>query len=122
MIPISPGIAVRINMLSVVGAAASVFVAYWLILRVAVGWGEDAPGGFGKVGAGIAALTGSIIMGFSRTFWSSAVEAEVYTLSMFLMLLANYLIFRLPDALFPDPRCSKNAKCPRQRGYQNLPV
>ncbi len=94
MIPISPDIAVRVNMLSVIGATASVFVAYWLILRVAVGWGEDAPGGLRKIGAGIGAFAGSIIMGFSYTFWSSAMEAEVYTLSMFLMLLANYLIFR----------------------------
>lgn len=94
MIPISSDIAVRVNMLSVIGAAASVLAAFWLILRVAVGWGEDAPGGLRKIGAGIAALAGSIIMGFSYTFWSSAVEAEVYTLSMFLMLLANYLIFR----------------------------
>ena len=94
MLPISPDIAVRVNLLSVFGATASVFVAYWLILRVAVGWGEDVPGGLRKIGAGIGAFAGSIIMGFSYTFWSNAVEAEVYTLSMFLMLLANYLTFR----------------------------
>lgn len=94
LLPISPDIAVRVNLLSVFGATASVFAAYWLILRVALGWGEDVPGGLRKIGAGIGAFAGSIIMGFSYTFWSSAVEAEVYTLSMFLMLVANYLAFR----------------------------
>lgn len=94
MLAISPDIAVRVNMLSVFGATASVFAAYWLILRIAVGWGKDVPGGLKRIGAGIGAFAGSIIMGFSYTFWSSAVEAEVYTLSMFLMLLVNYLTFR----------------------------
>ncbi len=94
LLPLSPDIAVRVNLLSVFGATASVLVAYWLILRATLGWGENVPGGLRKIGAGIGALAGSIIMGFSYTFWSSAVEAEVYTLSMFLMLLANYLAFK----------------------------
>ncbi len=93
MLPISPDIAVRVNLLSVFGATASVFVAYWLILRVVVGWREKISEGLGKIGAGIGAFTGSIIMGFSYTFWANAVEAEVYTISMFLMLLVNYLAF-----------------------------
>lgn len=90
LLPIASDIAVRVNLLSVVGGAASVWLAFWLILRIIIGKG-DKPGGFAGLGLGIGAFSGALIMGFSRTFWSNAVEAEVYTLSMFLMLLINYL-------------------------------
>ncbi len=90
LLPIAGDIAVRINILSVLGGAASVFVAYWLILRVILGRGFR-PDGFARIGIGVGALCGSLIMGFSKTFWANAVEAEVYTLSMLLMLLINYL-------------------------------
>ena len=90
MLPIAGEIAVRVNILSVLGGAASVFTAYWLMLRIILGRGYKASG-LAKIGLGIGALCGSLIMGFSRTFWANAVEAEVYTLAMFLMLLINYL-------------------------------
>ncbi len=91
LLPIAGDIAVRVNILSVLGGAASVFAAYWLILRVILGRGFQ-PTGLGRIGIGLGALSGALIMGFSRTFWANAVEAEVYTLSMFLMLVIHYLV------------------------------
>jgi hypothetical protein len=93
MLPLSSEIAVRVNLLSVLGGAAAVFVAYWLIVRIVAGSRDEIPEGRSRIGIGVGALAGSLIMGFSNTFWSNAVEAEVYTLSMFLMLLVNLLAF-----------------------------
>lgn len=90
MLPIASSIAVRVNLISVLGGAASAFMAYWLILRIILGRGYM-PSPLAKTGIGVGALCGSLVMAFSQTFWSNAVEAEVYTLSMFLMLVINYL-------------------------------
>lgn len=94
LLPIASDIAVRINILSVIGAAASVYVSFWLIVFVANGSSKENPSGMlSRIGIGIGAFSGAIIMGFSYTFWSSAVEAEVYSLSMLIMLLMNLLAF-----------------------------
>ncbi|UCC80469.1 MAG: DUF2723 domain-containing protein, partial [Candidatus Zixiibacteriota bacterium] len=89
LLPLSSEIAVRVNMISVLGAAAAVFVAYWLIVYMAEAGNSNATGRFSRIGTGIGAFCGIVIMGFSYTFWSSAVEAEVYSLSMLLMLLVS---------------------------------
>jgi hypothetical protein len=91
MLPIAAELAVRVNLISVFSSAASVFVAFWLILRLAIGNREKMPEGPSKISLGIGAFAGSLIMGFSNTFWSNAVEAEVYGLAMLLMLVITYL-------------------------------
>lgn len=93
MLPFSSEIAIRVNLLSVLGGVAAVFVAFWLIVRIVAGSRDQMPEGHSKIGIGVGALAGALIMGFSNTFWSNAVEAEVYTISMFLMLLVNLLAF-----------------------------
>ena len=89
LLPLSSEIAVRVNMISVLGAAASVFAAYWLIIYVVKAGDSDNASRFSRIGTGIGAFCGALIMGFSYTFWASAVEAEVYALSMLLMLLIS---------------------------------
>lgn len=92
MLPIASNVAVRINLISVLSSAAAVFVAYWLILRLAIGNKDlNAFEGTPKIAIGVAALSGSLIMGFACTVWSNAVEAEVYGLAMLLMLLIAYI-------------------------------
>ncbi|HBC47706.1 MAG TPA: hypothetical protein DCZ43_11725, partial [candidate division Zixibacteria bacterium] len=91
MLPLAADIAVRVNLISVISSAASVFVAFWLILRLAIGNRENPPDRAARIGLGIGAFAGSLIMGFSNTFWSNAVEAEVYGLAMLLMLIVTYL-------------------------------
>jgi len=91
LLPISNVIAVRVNMISVISSAASVFVAFWLILRLALNNKSEIPAGLVRIGIGFGAFAGSLIMGFSYTFWSNAVEAEVYGPSMLLMLIISYL-------------------------------
>ena len=91
MLPIAREIAVRVNLISVFSSAAAVFVAYWLILQLALNGKSEIPAGRPKIGLGFGALAGSLIMGFSYTFWSNAVEAEVYGPSMLIMLIIVYL-------------------------------
>ena len=91
ILPIDPTIAVRVNLISVISSAASIFVAFWLILRLAIGERSDPPAGKVRLGLGIGAFSGALIMGLSATYWSNAVEAEVYGLSMLLMLIITYV-------------------------------
>jgi len=89
LLPLSSEIAVRVNMISVIGATAAVFAAFWLIVYVADDKKSNLEDGLSRIGVAIGAFCGAIIMGFSYTFWASAVEAEVYALSMLIMLLIN---------------------------------
>ena len=91
LLPIAGDIAVRVNLISVLSSAAAVFVAYWLILRLTLNGKSEMPTGLPRIGLGFGALAGSLIMGFSYTFWSNAVEAEVYGPSMLIMLIVIYL-------------------------------
>jgi hypothetical protein len=91
LLPIARTIAVRVNLISVVSSAGSVFMAFWIILRLSLGSRIEMPRGNTKIALGVGALAGSLIMGFSNTVWSSAVEAEVYGLAMFLMLIITYI-------------------------------
>jgi hypothetical protein len=91
LLPIAGDIAVRINLISVISSAASVFMAFWLILRLALNGKPEMPKGLPKIGLGFGAFAGALIMGFSYTFWSNAVEAEVYGPSMLLMMITAYV-------------------------------
>jgi len=91
MLPLAASIAVRVNLLSVLSSAGSIFVAFWLILRLSMGRRDKLPAGNARIGLGIGAFSGALIMGLSATFWSNAVETEVYGLSMLLMLIITYV-------------------------------
>ena len=91
MLPLAGEIAVRINLVSVISSAASVLMGYWIILRIATGNGKNQIEKPLDLIYALGALAGSLILGFSNTFWSNAVETEVYGLSIFIMLLVTYL-------------------------------
>ncbi len=91
LLPIAGEIAVRINLISVISSALSVFMAFWLILRISIGTKEILPLGKSRIGVGIGSFAGALIMGLSNTFWSNAVEAEVFGLAMLLMLIISYI-------------------------------
>jgi len=91
LIPLFEEIAARVNFISVLTSALTVWLCYLLIVKLVSRWQKGEPTPWMRVGKYVGAVTGSLFLAFSTTFWSNAVEAEVYGASMFLMLLLLYL-------------------------------
>ncbi len=91
LIPLYGEIAARVNFISVLTSALTVWICYLLIIKLVSYWQKAEPTPWMKIGKYVGALAGSLFLAFSNTFWANAVEAEVYGVSMFLMLLILYL-------------------------------
>ncbi len=91
LIPFYGEIAARINFISVLSSALSVWLGFLLIVKLIGYWQKAQPSPWIKLGKYVGGVAGSLFMAFSTTFWSNAVEAEVYGAAMFLMLLILYL-------------------------------
>ncbi len=91
LIPLFGQIAARVNLISVLTSALSVWLCCLLIVKLVNYWQKEGQSLWMKVGKYVGAVAGSLFLAFSDTFWSNAVEAEVYGASMFLMLLILYL-------------------------------
>ncbi len=91
LLPIFGAIAPRVNFISVLSSALTVWIAYLFIVRVMGHILKGKEGTLVKLSSYVGGISGSLFLGFSYTFWSSAVEAEVYGTSMFLMVLIAYL-------------------------------
>ncbi|HEU4437119.1 MAG TPA: DUF2723 domain-containing protein, partial [candidate division Zixibacteria bacterium] len=91
LLPLGDDIGYRVNLISVLTSAFTGLVGYFIILKLFELWWPSASSRFWKY---LAAVSGAVTMLFSNTFWSSAVEAEVYGLSMLMMLLLIYLTLR----------------------------
>lgn len=91
LLPIASDVSHRINLISVIASGFTGLMGYMIILKLFELWGGTSAGKFWKY---LAAMSGALIMDFSNTFWSSAVEAEVYGFAMFLTLLLVYLALR----------------------------
>ena len=91
IIPLFDEIAARINFISALSSALSVWIAFILLTKLVSYWQKAEPTPWMKIGKYVGAVAGSLFLAFSNTFWANAVEAEVYGVSMFLMLLILYL-------------------------------
>ncbi len=92
LLPLGDDIGYRVNLISAITSAFTGLVGYLIILKLFDLWWPSAA--YGRFWKYVAAASGALTMLFSNTFWSSAVEAEVYGLSMLLMLLLIYLSLR----------------------------
>ncbi len=92
ILPLPFSAAVSVNFISVVASAAAVYVAYWLIIRMIVGFEIKQLSLHRRIALAIGGLAGGLIMAFSATWWDNAIEAEVYGAAMFLMLTLCYLL------------------------------
>ncbi|MCP4548886.1 MAG: DUF2723 domain-containing protein [bacterium] len=100
ILPFGLGVAHRINIMSAFFASLASMMMYLLVLKGTVNWrgigerddtrgsGVDLALALRIVGGLVAAL----FIAFSDTFWVNAIEAEVYSLSAFIMGLTVWLV------------------------------
>jgi tetratricopeptide (TPR) repeat protein len=97
LIPLFEEIAARVNFLSVLSSALAVWLSFLLIVKLVGYWERKHVADHSrenvwiKIGKYVGGVAGSLFLAFSNTYWSNAVEAEVYGTSMLLMLLILYL-------------------------------
>jgi hypothetical protein len=73
-------VAYRVNLMSAILAALTVAVVYYTVMLLC-------PRGIGTPSMVIVAASSALLLGFSRTFWSQAIIAEVYSLHALLTAL-----------------------------------
>ncbi len=91
LLPLGESVAHRINFMSAIFASLASLMMYLLVLKVTGAWREEgkAPLRWIRVTGGVVA---AFFIAFSDTFWINAIEAEVYSLSAFLMGFTLWLI------------------------------
>ncbi|NOX36513.1 MAG: DUF2723 domain-containing protein [Calditrichaeota bacterium] len=93
LLPLFEDIAMRVNFISVLSSAASVFFLYLIIVQVISEFYKKTEG-FSAYIPYLGGVIGSLTFAFTNSFWFNAVEAEVYAPSMFFTSLVVWLIFR----------------------------
>jgi hypothetical protein len=105
-IPLVENIGYRVNLLSVLTSALSIFFLYLIIVKVIQNYlKKDIFSLFDALVLYISAAIGALAFTFSDTFWFNAVEAEVYASSTFLFAAVTYLIMRWNEN--PDKKDSE---------------
>jgi tetratricopeptide (TPR) repeat protein len=91
LIPLFQDVSVRVNFLSVLTSSLAVWLTYLFIVRVVLKWFKDPGRASSRIVAYAGGLVGGLIVTFSDTFWFNATEAEVYGLSMLMIVLICHL-------------------------------
>jgi len=92
LLPLASDVAFRINLLSVFSSTFSAMFAYLIIVRLVSSWYKGRESyQLGRKIAYAAGFIGALFMAFGQTNWNNSVEAEVYGLSMLLMLAILWL-------------------------------
>ncbi|MCY3772346.1 MAG: DUF2723 domain-containing protein [Gemmatimonadetes bacterium] len=87
------GIAWLVNFSSCLFSALTVTAVYLVVVKtVTLNRDRDGLTGYESVIICCSALTGALLLAFSDTFWFNAVEAEVYALSMLIMMVCTWAI------------------------------
>ena len=92
MIPFSPDIAFRVNLISVLVSALAVMLLYLVIVKVIAHWRGGIKENSDVIIAFGGALVGALTFAFTDSHWFNAVEAEVYSMSTFFTAIVVWLI------------------------------
>ncbi|TKJ38384.1 membrane protein [candidate division LCP-89 bacterium B3_LCP] len=87
----------RVNLISVLVSALSVMLLYLTIVRLIRHYRGIVETGYDALITYGSAAIGAFAYGFSHSQWFNAVEAEVYSISLFFTALVFYLIVRWAD-------------------------
>jgi hypothetical protein len=87
LIPLFGEIAARVNFISVLTSALTVWLSYLVIVKLVSRWADDSKGMWSRMSRYAGGVVGSLFLGFGKTFWGNAVEAEVYGLALMLIWL-----------------------------------
>ncbi len=96
-LPLAADISVRVNLVSVAFSALAAMFGYLIAVRLLRSWFVDHKAWQNRIIIYTGGITGSLFMAFSNTNWSNGVEAEVYAMSMMLMLAVYWLVLRYLD-------------------------
>ena len=96
ILPIASDISLRINLISAISGAFAAMAAYFISARLITWWYSDQyPDPSLTLGQKLSVYAGSfagaLFFAFGSTNWANSVEAEVYSLSMFIMMLLLWL-------------------------------
>ena len=92
MIPFAEDIGLRVNMISALSSSLTVMFLYLIIIRFIKMFRGTPKSTIDKVIVYSSGVLGSLLFAFSETFWFNAVEAEVYSISMFFTAIVVWLI------------------------------
>jgi len=95
-------IAYRVNMIDVILGALTVALTYFLVLKIIARMRASETGLDRFIAMFTAAVT-AFMVGFANDFWENAVETETYMPSMFMQMIALWLVLRW-DERKDDPR------------------
>jgi hypothetical protein len=84
-------IAHRITFVSVISSAFAAGFAYLAVAKIISWWIKDKSSFINRLPMYIGGIVGALMMAFSRTWWTNAVEAEVYGLTSLATIIAIYL-------------------------------
>lgn len=97
ILPLAADIAFRVNLLSAISSTVMATFAYLVIVRLIRQWYNDRTDRLHRIIAYIGGFAGSLFAAFSTTNWANSVEAEVYALTMAVMLIIYWLTLRYND-------------------------
>ena len=97
LLPIANDIGLRVNMISVIVSSFSLLFLYLTTVRLIRMYRGPDKNWEDSIIVGGGALIGTLVLGFSYSFWFNSVEAEVYSASTFFTAITLWLILKWTD-------------------------
>ncbi len=97
LLPLPLSVAQKVNLLSALCGALGVLFIYLISLRLLDFFSKKSAASRSMPVKVMGGLTGALFIAFSSTYWTNAVEAEVYSMSCFLMGAITWLGLKWAD-------------------------